>query len=388
MSVTLPNVEPSSVPVNSLNGAGILVVDEDPAFQLGLKTFLKEYVGFREVFVAKTGAEALQLLENEKSIEIVTLDYQMPGMNGIEVLRRLNAAPPHPLSVMMITGYPSDELEGEFRNLGTNDILTTHFLSKPVEFEDLESLVLESHTQLKEAKKLAAAIAEQEALKAAEAEAAARKAQIPKVSLPSNFDTDTVPISGTGSTMTGFRNDPSGPISPIAAAALLNQRDPTEPIPVIETSNPQLLLQLENLNNQVAELENEVKRTNDRSPSLQSRFWLDVLKIIFIATVAFILYQFGLIQKAVEFLDSKSGDRPDSIEEVSEPAAPVVSPAPVDKSPPLDSQPEPSTEPPSPEPDNATDPSATPEPESASVEPEPATPAVVTEPAPVEPNDL
>lgn len=136
----------------STSRAGILVVDEDPAFQLGLKTFLKEYVGFDRVFTARNGKEALELIEKEESIEVVTLDYEMPGMNGIQMLRNLTDTDHRPLSVMMVTGYPSDELEDEFHSFQSPTLLTTHFVAKPVEFEKLEPLVLSAHDELLAAK--------------------------------------------------------------------------------------------------------------------------------------------------------------------------------------------------------------------------------------------
>ena len=306
MSVTLPNVDSfkTDLPLtnsstSSLKSAGVLIVDEDPAFQFGLKTFLKEYVGICEVFTAKSGAEALVILENEKSIKLVTLDYQMPGMNGIEVLRRLNTNPPHPLSVVMITGYPSDQLEEEFRNLGTANIHTTHFLTKPVEFEDLESLLLSSHEELKASERLAAAMAEETAKKEAE-KAAAEEAE--KAAATSNGggnrNLENV-ITGPQSSdfvnrTTGVLHDPTEPISPIAAAALFAQSDPTEPVPFIETSNPELSNQLDEMNDKMAHLENEVSRLAARTPSIMERFWLDILKILLLAAVAFVLFQFGV----------------------------------------------------------------------------------------------
>jgi CheY-like chemotaxis protein len=128
--------------------AAILVVDEDPAFQLGLKTFLREYVGFEKVFVARNGQEALDFVRAEPSIEVLTLDYRMPGMNGIEVLTALQSQATRPLAVLMITGHASEELEAEFRAQGGELILTTHFLTKPVQFEKLEPVVLAAHEEV------------------------------------------------------------------------------------------------------------------------------------------------------------------------------------------------------------------------------------------------
>lgn len=141
-----PNTQMTEPP--SPGQAAILVVDEDPAFQLGLKTFLREYVGFDKVFTARSGAEALDIIEKEESVEVVTLDYEMPKMNGIELLESLKNVEHQPLSVLMITGYPSNELEAEFRSFDSPDLIAAQFVSKPVEFEKLEPLVLKAHQDL------------------------------------------------------------------------------------------------------------------------------------------------------------------------------------------------------------------------------------------------
>ncbi len=138
-----------------LTEAGILVVDEDPAFQLGLKTFLKEYVGFEKVYIARNGKEAIDLIEREECIELLTVDYQMPEMDGLELLTYLQENSPRPLSVTMITGFPSEELKKEFASRDSSRLLTRHFLSKPVEFEKLEPVILASCEDLKEAQRIA-----------------------------------------------------------------------------------------------------------------------------------------------------------------------------------------------------------------------------------------
>lgn len=133
--------------------ASILVVDEDPAFQLGLKTFLREYVGFEKVFTARSGQEALDFIRAEPSIEVVTLDYRMPVMNGIEMLTALRAQANRPLAVIMITGQPSEELQSEFLAQGNDFVIATHFLTKPVQFERLEPIVLAAHEEVIVAKR-------------------------------------------------------------------------------------------------------------------------------------------------------------------------------------------------------------------------------------------
>lgn len=149
MSIGLPSSAPPSVPPISapLAHAGILVVDEDPAFQLGLKTFLREYVGFDRVCTAASGQAALDQIYGDSSIEVVTLDYRMPGLSGIDVMRDLSKNLIRPLSVLMITGYPSEELEREFYSLASPKLLTSRFLAKPVAFEKLEPLLLRAHEE-------------------------------------------------------------------------------------------------------------------------------------------------------------------------------------------------------------------------------------------------
>lgn len=149
--------------------SAILVVDEDPAFQLGLKTFLREYVGFEKVFTARSGQEAIDFIRAEPSIEVITLDYRMPGMNGIEVMAALAAQVTRPLAVLMITGYASEELEAEFRAHATETLLATHFLTKPVQFEKLEPVVLAAHEEVIATKRR---LRERELAAAAEAAAA------------------------------------------------------------------------------------------------------------------------------------------------------------------------------------------------------------------------
>jgi CheY-like chemotaxis protein len=148
MSYPLPQEDNPLDAPPLMNPSGILIVDEDPAFQLGLKTFLRDYVGFEKVFIARNGREALDFILSETSIDVLTLDYRMPGMSGIEVVKSLSEAQIRPLSVIMITGYPSEELEREFHEQGNETVLTTHFLSKPVQFEKLEHIILEAQEEV------------------------------------------------------------------------------------------------------------------------------------------------------------------------------------------------------------------------------------------------
>jgi len=148
MSLLLPREESHSGSAPLAHPAAILVVDEDPAFQLGLKTFLHEYVGFEKVFTARSGQEALDLVRSDPSIEVVTLDYPVPGSEGLELLEALRTQATSPLAVLMIAGHAPEGIESEFLASSDETLLATHFLTKPVQFETLEPLVLAAHEEV------------------------------------------------------------------------------------------------------------------------------------------------------------------------------------------------------------------------------------------------
>ncbi len=79
----------------------ILAVDDDPHLR---KLYEEEFQeeGY-DVLVASSGPEALDIFSKE-SPDIVTLDIIMPGMDGIEVLRKMKEHNPS-VPVIMSTGY-------------------------------------------------------------------------------------------------------------------------------------------------------------------------------------------------------------------------------------------------------------------------------------------
>ena len=77
----------------------ILIVDDEPAIRRALKPPLAE-LGF-QFSEASRGEEALQLLHSGQ-YDVVLLDINMPGIGGIETLRRIRAFAPR-LPVLMLT---------------------------------------------------------------------------------------------------------------------------------------------------------------------------------------------------------------------------------------------------------------------------------------------
>jgi CheY-like chemotaxis protein len=80
----------------------VLVVDDEEGIRLLYKEELEEEGC--EVEIAASGEEAIEKLESD-SIDLVLLDIKMPGMDGIEVLRKVKERWKN-LPVVLCTAYP------------------------------------------------------------------------------------------------------------------------------------------------------------------------------------------------------------------------------------------------------------------------------------------
>lgn len=101
----------------------ILVVDDERQICELLKKYLTNQ-GFR-VQTAQDGPTALAMADLERP-QLIVLDIYMPGMTGIEVLRRLRAKK-FPGGVMMLTGCEEHTLLKEALDLGSLDIIGKPF---------------------------------------------------------------------------------------------------------------------------------------------------------------------------------------------------------------------------------------------------------------------
>ena len=91
-----------------------MIVDDQTGIRLLLEEIFRRE-GFR-TRLASNGLKALQEVENELP-DCVLLDMNMPGIDGIEVLRRLKSSWTE-IPVIMMTAYGDSELIDEALNLG------------------------------------------------------------------------------------------------------------------------------------------------------------------------------------------------------------------------------------------------------------------------------
>jgi two-component system, NtrC family, response regulator GlrR len=106
----------------------ILIVEDDEIFLRPLQRSL-EVAGY-DVFFRPGGEDALDLLKNE-DVDLVLTDKRLPGMDGVELVRRLKAEHSE-LAVVVMTAYGTIESAVEAVRLGAAD-----YLVKPFEVAEL-----------------------------------------------------------------------------------------------------------------------------------------------------------------------------------------------------------------------------------------------------------
>lgn len=103
---------------------GLVVVDDDPEMATTLAELLKR-LG-HPVFTAFSGAEALAILSREPCICVAMVDLVMPMMDGITLLRRMQASHPG-VAVLVMSGFATIESAVQAMREGAEDFLTKPF---------------------------------------------------------------------------------------------------------------------------------------------------------------------------------------------------------------------------------------------------------------------
>jgi DNA-binding NarL/FixJ family response regulator len=85
----------------------ILIADDHALFRDGLKALLSSISEFEVVGEAATGEEAIQVARHLQP-DVVLMDIQMPGVNGIEATRRIVNTSPH-IGVIVVTMFEDDD---------------------------------------------------------------------------------------------------------------------------------------------------------------------------------------------------------------------------------------------------------------------------------------
>jgi DNA-binding NarL/FixJ family response regulator len=85
----------------------ILIADDEPAFRGGLRALLRSVATFDLIGDAATGDEAIHLAATLQP-DIILMDINMPGVNGIEATRRILTTSPH-IGILILTMFEDDD---------------------------------------------------------------------------------------------------------------------------------------------------------------------------------------------------------------------------------------------------------------------------------------
>jgi len=106
----------------------ILVADDNSVFQAVLRSMLTQW-GY-DVVVASDGEEAWRQLQHEEGPRLAILDWVMPGLDGIEVCRRVRASGQHQQTyILILTAKTGSEDLVTAMEAGADDYVTKPFKS-------------------------------------------------------------------------------------------------------------------------------------------------------------------------------------------------------------------------------------------------------------------
>jgi len=104
----------------------ILVVDDSPTYCTYLKVLLQRQ--HYQVITAFTGEEAVDLLARDNDISMILLDYQLPGMSGYDVIRRIRKQfSSAQLPVIGVSGQMDQQIPAQILKCGANDFMYKGF---------------------------------------------------------------------------------------------------------------------------------------------------------------------------------------------------------------------------------------------------------------------
>ena len=123
----------------------ILIVDDEPDMELLiLQRFRREiHEGAYTFQFAQQGEEALTAIQSDPAIEVVLTDINMPVMDGLTLLARLNERP-NPPATVIVSAYGDMPNIRAAMNRGAFD-----FLTKPLDFQDFEVTIRKTLSQVR-----------------------------------------------------------------------------------------------------------------------------------------------------------------------------------------------------------------------------------------------
>jgi two-component system, chemotaxis family, chemotaxis protein CheY len=122
----------------------VLIIDDSRANRMVLQKFMREF-GL-ETVESENGLEAIWMLKQTPNIDVITVDYNMPRMTGVQFVRLVREKPQlDNIRILMITSEPQREVEAF--EAGVNG-----FLVKPFDKEIIRAKFTEMGVEMKSGK--------------------------------------------------------------------------------------------------------------------------------------------------------------------------------------------------------------------------------------------
>ena len=128
---------------SKLRKMNILLIDDDEWIRHSMGIFF-EFEGC-DLCTLETAEEGLEELQRQ-DYKVIIADYSLPGMDGLEFLRRSQKTHPNAMKVL-ITGYSSREIISEAYKLGVQDVIKKPFTIESIE-ESLCRLIKEQEQKI------------------------------------------------------------------------------------------------------------------------------------------------------------------------------------------------------------------------------------------------
>ncbi len=102
----------------------VAIVDDHAIVRSGLRQFLGEQVDMRVVAEGTTGRDVVDILR-EHEVDVILLDLNMPGLNGVDALAAIRARN-EAVGVLFLTGYPAEQFAATLFRQGASGFLAKH----------------------------------------------------------------------------------------------------------------------------------------------------------------------------------------------------------------------------------------------------------------------
>ncbi len=119
--------------VENIAKIGVLIADDDHRIAKIVRDVL-ELLGFKRIYLAKDGSEALELMNKEK-IDMLITDWRMSPMNGIGLVKYIRTndnSPNRFIPIIMLTGNVEREHVEIARDVGVTEFLAKPFSAKTI----------------------------------------------------------------------------------------------------------------------------------------------------------------------------------------------------------------------------------------------------------------